>query len=136
MLLSEERAYEAGIIDGEGSIMLTRFHKNQLPAPCITIASTSLELLKWVKDKSGLGSIKSKKNYNPINHKDSFTYSVRYDEAISLLKEIEPYLVIEQKKLKAQMILNEYKKLTPRNGRYSKELLQKKEEFHTRFMSI
>ncbi len=136
MLLSEERAYEAGIIDGEGSIMLTRFHKNQLPAPCITIASTSLELLKWVKDKSGLGSIKSKKNYNPINHKDSFTYSVRYDEAISLLKEIEPYLVIEQKKLKAQMILNEYKKLTPRNGLYSKELLQKKEEFHTRFMSI
>lgn len=136
MLSNEEKAYIAGIIDGEGSIMLTRFHKKQLPAPCITIASTSLELLEWVKIKAGLGSIKSKKNYNPIHHKDSFTYIIRYNEAILLLKEVEPYLVIEQKKLRAQLILNEYKNLTPRNGRYSEELLKKKEEFHTRFMSI
>lgn len=136
MLSSEEKAYIAGIIDGEGSIMLIRFHSNQLPAPCITIASTSLELLQWVKDKSGLGSIKSKKNYCPTNHKDSYTYTVRYDEVISLLKEVEPYLVIKQKKLRSQMILNEYKGLTPRNGRYSKELLAKKEEFYIRFMSI
>jgi len=34
------------------------------------------------------------------------------------------------------MILNEYKKLTPRNGRYSEELLKQKEEFQVRFMSI
>lgn len=136
MLSYEERAYIAGIIDGEGSIMLTRFHKNQFPSPCITIASTSLELLEWVKAKTGLGSIKSKKNYNPINHKDSYTYILRYDEAISLLKDIEPYLVIEQKKLRAQMILKDYKRLTPRNGRYSEELLSQKEEFHNRFVSI
>jgi len=136
LLSNEEKAYLAGIIDGEGSIMLIRFHKNQFPAPCITIASTSLELLQWVKAKSGLGSIKSKKNYNPISHKDSYTYIVRYDEAISLLKEVEPYLIIEQKKLRAQMILNEYKILTPRNGRYSEELLKQKEEFHNRFITI
>lgn len=136
MLSSEEKAYIAGIIDGEGSIMLTKFHKNQLPAPCISIASTSLELLQWIKNKTGFGSIKSKKNYNPIAHKDSFTYTIRYDEAISLLKEIEPYLVIEQKKQRAKLILNEYKNLTPRNGRYSEEMLKQKEEFHTRFMSI
>lgn len=37
----EEKAYMAGIIDGEGSIMLTCFHKNQLPAPCVSIASVS-----------------------------------------------------------------------------------------------
>ncbi len=60
----EERAYIAGIIDGEGSIMLTRFHKNQFPAPCISIASTSLELLEFIKNAIGLGHINSKKNYN------------------------------------------------------------------------
>ena len=27
-----ERAYIAGIIDGEGGIMLTKFHNNQYPA--------------------------------------------------------------------------------------------------------
>lgn len=135
MLSREEKAYLAGIIDGEVSIMLTKFHKNQFPAPCITIASTSQELLQWIKNKTGFGSIRSKKNYNPINHKNSFTYIVRYNEAISLIKEIEPYLVIEQKKQRAKLILNEYKNIT-RNGRYSEELLKRKEEFHIKFMSM
>ena len=29
-----EKAYIAGIIDGEGSIMLQKIHKNEHPAPC------------------------------------------------------------------------------------------------------
>ncbi|MBF8981937.1 hypothetical protein IZY60_00145 [Lutibacter sp. B2] len=45
-------------------------------------------------------------------------------------------LVIIEKKLKAQMILNEYHLVTPQNGRYSKELLKAKEDFYNRFMSI
>ncbi|SHJ83940.1 hypothetical protein SAMN02745163_02672 [Clostridium cavendishii DSM 21758] len=46
-----EKAYIAGIIDGEGSIMLQSFHKNQLPAPCVSITSTTTELLTWIKEK-------------------------------------------------------------------------------------
>jgi len=57
----EEKAYIAGIIDGEGSIMLTKFHSNQFPAPCVTVASTSYELLEWIKNRTGIGTIKSKK---------------------------------------------------------------------------
>lgn len=34
------------------------------------------------------------------------------------------------------MILNEYKNVTPRNGRYSEGGLKKKEEFYERFMDI
>ena len=44
-----EKAYIAGIIDGEGSIMLQRFHAKEYPSPCVSIASTTLELLKWIK---------------------------------------------------------------------------------------
>ena len=132
----EEKAYLAGIIDGEGSIMLTRFHNNQHPAPCVTISSTSYELLQWIFVKAGYGRIITKKNYNPEIHKNSYTYVTRYDEAISLLELIEPYLIIEQKKFRAQLILNGYKKLTPRNGRYSEKLLKEKEAFHKRFLYI
>ncbi len=46
-----EKAYIAGIIDGEGSIMLLQFHSNQLPSPCISVASTSYELLDWLRKK-------------------------------------------------------------------------------------
>ncbi|MCQ1528324.1 hypothetical protein [Lutispora saccharofermentans] len=132
----QERAYIAGIIDGEGSIMLTRFHRNQHPAPCVTISSNSYELLLWIKQKTGLGRIITKKNYNPDAHKDSFTYITRYNEAISLLELIKPYLIIEQKRIRAHLILNEYKKLTPRNGRYSKEQLKAKEDLYEKFISV
>lgn len=131
-----EKAYIAGIIGDEGSIMLTRFHKNQHPSPCISIASTSLELLNWIKDKTGYGNIKSKKNYNTLKHQDSYVYTVKYNDAIELLNDFAPYLVIPQKIQRAELILSEYKSITPRNGRYSKELLQQKQAFYEKFMSF
>mgnify|MGYP000890051493 CR=1 FL=1 len=132
----EERAYMAGIIDGEGSIMLIKFHKNQHPAPCINVSSASIELLEWVLETTKVGRIQSKKNYKPHKHQDSYTYTVRYNDAIQLLEQVEPYLIIPQKKLRARLILAEYKALTPRNGRYSPELLKAKEYFYQRFISL
>ncbi len=131
----EEKSYIAGIIDGEGSIMLTRFHKNQSYAPCISIASTSYELLTWLLNKIGSGVIKAKKNYQPDKHQDSYTYTLKYNAAISLLQVIHPYLVIQSKKMRAMMIIEEYKHITPRNGKYSPELLQLKQDFYKRFMT-
>lgn len=91
-----EKSYIAGIIDGEGSIMLQKFHNNQFPAPYVSIASTTLELLKSVY----------------------------------------PYLVIYSKKKRANLIITRYKDVTPRNGRYSEDLLKKKNDFYKEFMSI
>ena len=116
--------------------MLIKFHSNQFHSPCVSIASTSYELLAWIKDKTNMGTIKSKKNYNPKVHKNSYTYTLRYNEAISLLEIITPYLIIPQKKFRAQMIIDEYKRLTPRNGRYNEHLRKEKEEFYNKFMTI
>lgn len=132
----QDKAYIAGIIDGEGSIMLLRFHKNQFPAPCVSVASVSIELLQWLQSTIGYGVIKSKKNYSPDKHQNSFTYIVKYNEAINLLEIAEPYLVIYQKKLRAKMIINQYKSLTMRNGRYSKEQLNLKQQFYAEFMAL
>lgn len=99
--------------------MLIRFHRNQIPAPCISIASISPELLEWVKSKTGLGTIKSKKNYKPGIHANSYTYFTKYNDAIKILEMTEPYLINRLKKLRAQLILEHYKSLTPRNGRYA-----------------
>ena len=51
-----EKAYITGIIDGEGSIILIKLHSNELPSPCILIASTTLELLTYIKSVIGKGS--------------------------------------------------------------------------------
>lgn len=131
-----EKAYIAGIIDGEGSIMLIKFHNNQFPSPCVSIASTTLELLEWIKQVASIGVIKGKKNYNKNKHKNSFSYIVKYNDAINLLELIYPYLIINSKKVRANMIMNEYKNLTPRNGRYSDELLERKLDFYNRFIDV
>ncbi|MCF6466656.1 LAGLIDADG family homing endonuclease [Clostridium sp. Cult2] len=131
-----EKAYIAGIVDGEGSIMLTRFHKNEYPSPCVSISSTDMELLEWIKNTTKMGRIINKKNYNKEKHLNSYTYRVIYDDALKLLEEIETYLVIEKKKLRARHILDNYKKVTPRNGKYSEELEQKKEQFYADFMAL
>ncbi len=130
-----EKAYIAGIIDGEGSIMLQRFHTNQYPAPCVSIASTTIELLTWLKDTIGYGVIIKKKNYNPEKHKLSYSFIIKQNNAIKLLEDIYPYLIIESKRKRAEMIITQYKSLTPRNGRYSDEQLAKKEMFYEEFIN-
>lgn len=130
-----EKAYIAGIIDGEGSIMLQRFHTNQYPAPCVSIASTTIELLTWLKDTIGYGVIIKKKNYNPEKHKLSYSFVIKHNNAIKLLEDIYPYLIIESKRKRAEMIITQYKALTPRNGRYTDEQLAKKELFYEEFIN-
>ncbi|WP_346884969.1 hypothetical protein [Clostridium sp. UBA4395] len=131
-----KKAYIAGIIDGEGSIMLQRFHTNQYPAPCVSIASTTIELLTWLKDTIGYGVIIKKKNYKPEKHKLSYSFVIKQNNAIKLLEDIYPYLIIESKRKRAEMIITQYKALTPRNGRYTDEQLAKKEMFYEEFINV
>ena len=56
--------------------------------------------------------------------------------ALKLLEAVEPYLVIIAKKERAKLILNEYKKLTLRNGKYTSEQLKLKEDFYNNFIKI
>ncbi|KOR25638.1 LAGLIDADG family homing endonuclease [Clostridium sp. L74] len=116
-MTNEQKAYIAGIIDGEGSIMLLKFHNNQFSSPCISISSTTIELLEWIKSITKIGTIK-------------------YNNAINFLIQIEPYLVIKNKKERARLIIEKYKCVTPRNGKYSNEMIKAKEEFYKEFISI
>lgn len=131
-----EKAYIAGIIDGEGSIMLIKFHSNELPSPCVSIASTTIELLKWIKSTVGKGVIINKKNYKPEIHQTCYSYTVKYNVALDLIKDIYPYLIVPSKKKRAKLLLTKYKDVTPRNGRYSEHLLNSKLELYEEFISI
>lgn len=135
-MTSQQAAYIAGIIDGEGSISLVRHNKNKLPSPLISIASADLELLEWIQKATGFGTIIRKRNYNPELHKDSYSLNIKYNQAISLLEKVVEFLVIHRKKKRAELILEKYKKVTPRNGRYNKSLLEQKAAFYHDFISI
>lgn len=117
-----EKAYLAGIVDGEGTVTLMKNHKNETPTPSVSIANNNLQLLNWVKLKVG-GTIISKKKYSPL-HSDSYAWSVRQDRAIRILNEIKQYLIV--KKPHADLITKEYKSVTHRAGKYTPEMLKKK----------
>ncbi len=75
------------------------------------------------------------KNYNPEKHKLSYSFIIKQNNAIKLLEDIYPYLIIESKRKRAEMIITQYKALTPRNGRYTDEQLAKKERFYEEFIN-
>lgn len=131
-----EAAYLAGIVDGEGTITLTRMHSKEFRRPCITIASTDIELLIFIQTLTG-GSIISKKNYQPDKHKDSYTLTIKKKEMVFfILINILPFLKIEKKRKRSLWILCNYNLVTPRNGKYTPELLKEKILFEEGFFSI
>ncbi|MBT2678958.1 LAGLIDADG family homing endonuclease [Bacillus sp. ISL-35] len=131
-----EASYIAGIIDGEGSITLTRMHEKEHRRPTITIASTDKELLLYIQSLIG-GVINNKKNYRPEVHKSSYTLSIKNKlEVLSTLQQIQPFLRINRKRLRALWILKHYESVTPRNGKYRPEMLKAKIEFEDLFFKI
>jgi len=59
-LVKLEKAYVAGIVDGEGTVTLMKHHRNETPIPCVSIANNKLKLLHLIKHGYG-GLICSKR---------------------------------------------------------------------------
>lgn len=131
-----DAAYIAGIIDGEGTITLTRMHTKENRRPVISIASTDLELLDHIKGVTG-GTITKKRNYSPMHHKNSFTITLKSKECvINTLKQVLPYLRVPLKIRRAKFILDNYNNVTPRNGKYNSETLKLKKQFEDDFFDL
>lgn len=130
-----EASYAAGIIDGEGTIALTRRHRDGNRHIAVTIDNTDFDLIKHISKIIGAGGITKK---NPSNSRDNiaYAYAIYSQQALDLLAQIFPYLRTYNKRERAKLALMNYKKLTPRNGKYSPEILKKREKFIRDFFSI
>jgi hypothetical protein len=73
-LVEVEKAYLAGIVDGEGTVTLMKHHQNETPTPYVSVANNSLKLLEWIKARVG-GVIVSKKKSKP-HYSNSYAWSV------------------------------------------------------------
>lgn len=133
--LSEvEAAYVAGIIDGEGTITLTRTHRGENRRPVVSISSTELPLLNYVRSVIGAGRITGKIRSRE-HHSPSFAYSITSRQALRLLAQVCPYLRTYKHK-RACLLLEEYQRVTPRNGRYTAEQRAAREQLEARFFAI
>lgn len=129
-----DSAYLAGILDGEGSIMLTKLHKNTQPAPVVSVSTTDHELVEWLRETFG-GKIVKKKQYQ-LHHKPQWDWKITNQRALAVLLLARPYMRIERKGRKADLLLFDYVECTPRNGKYTVELLEKKKALIEKFNQI
>jgi LAGLIDADG-like domain len=129
-----EAAYAAGILDGEGSIALTRNRKGRWPSPQVSVASNDRELLEWLRERFN-GSI-SKKTPRQPSHSVSYDWKLTERRALRFLQAVRPYLIIHRKIERAEVLLEAYLACTPRNGRYSSEVLQRKQRLIELFASL
>lgn len=131
MKAREKDIYAAGLMDGEGTIALTALHRNTRRAPVVSFASTSFELITFFRETYG-GTIIAKKVYSS-KHTPSWEWRLTYNKALAFIERISPFLLHREKRHRADMLVSEYKSVTPRNGKYTDALLRKRNAFERRF---
>jgi hypothetical protein len=129
-----DAAYIAGLVDGEGTVTLTRKHRGENRQLAVSISNTEKPLLEHVLKITGAGKITGKRTQQH-HHSPSFTYAVYNRQALKLLKQIAPFLKT-YKARRSKLILREYLVLTPRNGKYSPALRLNRLDFETRLLAI
>jgi len=133
-LASVDAAYIAGLIDGEGTITLTRKHRNENRQLAVSINSTGKDLLEFVINTVGVGKITNKR-IAQSHHTPSLVYAIYNQQALNLLEQVFPYLR-GYKTRRAALVLRDYNKLTPRNGKYTPEQRLARKQFESRVLAI
>ena len=126
--------YTAGLLDGEGTITLSRGSStSKFRHPVVSVTNTSYELIDFLHKTFG-GTVCTQKVYKQ-HHKQSWVWKIAYNSAINFLEMIRPYMKEVSKCNRSDMILLEYKNITNRNGKYTKEEIDIKLKFETAFLS-
>jgi hypothetical protein len=133
-LTSEHAAYLAGLVDGEGTITLTRVHRRENRRLVVSVSNNDASLLRFIKEIVGAGKVTSKRTYSE-RHARSFTYQISSRQALQLLRQITPHLRTYRVE-RAKLALRDYLRLTPRNGRYRPGVAAARKEFETRLLAI
>ena len=129
-----DTAYIAGLIDGEGTVTLCRKHRNENHQLAVSISNTEYALLDYVINAIGAGKI-TRKRTTKQHHTPSFSYAIYNRQALALLEQVLPYLKTYKLK-RARLILENYLALTPRNGKYTADMRQQRDEFVKRIFAI
>ena len=121
--------YISGFFDADGSITFTSSRKGKPKTSQISFHNTELTILEEIKDfilqEIGIKGFISKKKSYKENHSTSYDLKYNYlKKCLELSKHMKP---IHPKKVKRLQSLPELQKLTPRNGKYTEELLTKRE---------
>ena len=126
-------AYLAGLVDGEGTVTLSRQHRNEKRRLVVCISNNELEILQFAIDQIGAGKITTKRTYNE-RHANSYTYQISSRQALDLLTQIVAHMK-SYKARRAVLTLKHYVRLTPRNGKYRPDIAKERERFERQVLA-
>jgi len=113
------KQYIAGFLDADGSVSMTP--KGQIS---VQFYNADIDILKSIQNLYG-GQLKTRESEDK-NHNTAYVLVCKYNRAYNLLKDVCSYMIHNKKKRRASLIVKYYKEYTPRNGKYTPELLKKK----------
>lgn len=93
-LTCEERAWLAGVFDGEGTIAWPR--RTALHSVRLDIANTCLPFLEKIKEVTGTGRIYIRSVQTNPRHNQAYYWSVGAKNALIILRQIHPWLIIKK----------------------------------------
>jgi len=125
----------AGIIDGEGTVTIDK-ESNRYRRPVISVSSTDIEILNRIQGMIG-GSITVKNRERAPHHKLAYMWKMHGSQkVIEVLKIIAPHMSCPKKKNRANFILENYRTLTPRNGKYTEQMRIDRLQFEEQFFHV
>lgn len=134
LLATPDAAYIAGLLDGEGTVTLSRRHRGDARQLAVSIANTERRILEFVRARVGAGKI-TRKRVTAAHHTASCAYSISNRQALDLLRQLQPFLQ-SHKRERTQLVVEAYLRVVPRNGKSSALGVQLRREFETAFFAI
>ena len=129
-----EAAYLAGLIDGEGTVTLSRKHAGDMRQLVVSISNTELRILEFALLSVGAGKLTNKCR-SKAHHTPSYAYALWNRQALALLAQVEPYMR-SYKRDRARLVVSDYLRLTPRNGRYTDAMRVERRTFEDSLLGL
>ncbi len=118
-MTNEQIAYLAGIMDGEGTISVSRTRDKTMKRkasfrPYITVVNTNIELIHWMHEITGLGAISKLYVSKNKKHKSYKRWTVWTRQSEQLIKSMLPYLRVKKEQALLTLELLSIQKPVPR----------------------
>jgi len=129
--------YISGFFDADGYITMVSPNKNKNKTVVVGFTNVEKELLESIRDFILLEiNVKGhivKKPARKETHSDSYDLTYKYNSALSVIKHVNSYH--PKKKHRKTIVTEQYIKLTPRNGKYTDDMKEKREKMVLSFFS-
>lgn len=130
--------YINGFFDADGSVTLSRQTRKSLKTPQLSFHNNEISILEdmqsFIYDKIKVKGFISKKNPKKENHNTA--YDLKYTNFPKVIKLIQNMNSNHPKKKHRFNTIIEMYKYVKRNGKYTKEILNKRNEYEQKFFSM